>query len=252
MVSVPTIPPLYDYADFNAPLSTDRAAGLIRALGDLADARVADLGCGWGEFLLRVLEAEPKAHGLGIDTREDLVAEAARRARSRGVADRAAFEVRDAATWDGQSFDVAICVGSTHAWGGDPLEHTDRALVALRRTVRPGGLVLLGEAFWERTPTAEQLELTGIPLEQYGSVADLVDRADGHGFDLRTLSQATLDEWDSFESRHGLGHVDWLSAHPDGPDADQVRDEAAAHRRRWLRGWRGTMGLAYLTLVRRG
>lgn len=51
----------------NSPIDPDR---LDRIVADLAAARprsVADLGCGWGELLFRVLEAVPGATGVGID-----------------------------------------------------------------------------------------------------------------------------------------------------------------------------------------
>jgi cyclopropane fatty-acyl-phospholipid synthase-like methyltransferase len=245
----PEIPPLHQYTDFNSPLSSERAERLIQSLGPLTGARVVDLGCGWGEFLLRVLSSDATTHGHGIDLREDLVARARELADARGLSGRASFEAGDAGAWHGDDVGVVINIGSSHAWGGDPVTHTDNALAGIRRLLKPGGRAVFGEGIWERPPTAEQLATTAIPAQQYGSAADLVDKALAHGFELRGLSQASLDEWDWFESRHGLGHVDWLAAHPDSPDAEEVRKDAASHRQWWLRGSRATLGFVYLTLV---
>ena len=52
--------------DFNSPLSDDRAAELIAGLLPI-DGRVVDLGCGWAELLLRILDRVPSAVGTGVD-----------------------------------------------------------------------------------------------------------------------------------------------------------------------------------------
>ena len=48
----------HTYLDFNSPLSDARTAKLIADLGVARQDHVLDLGCGWGEFLLRVAEYE--------------------------------------------------------------------------------------------------------------------------------------------------------------------------------------------------
>ena len=60
--------------------------------------------------------------------------------------------------------------------------------------------------------------------------------------------QASLDEWDVFENAHGIAWERWLRANPDSPHADEIRAKADAYVRYRFHGWRGTMGLAYLTL----
>ena len=36
---------------------------------------------------------------------------------------------------------------------------------------------------------------------------------------------------------------------PDHPDAAEIRQDVDEHRSYWLRGYRGLMGFAYLTLI---
>ena len=43
--------------------------------------------------------------------------------------------------------DLALCIGSTHAFGGLP-----GALDAILGAVRPGGCLLVGDLFWQREP----------------------------------------------------------------------------------------------------
>jgi hypothetical protein len=42
---------------------------------------------------------------------------------------------------------------------------------------------------------------------------------------------------------------EWLAGHQDHPQAAETRKKADDHLSVWLRGSRGCMGLAYLTLV---
>jgi SAM-dependent methyltransferase len=221
---------------------------LIRSLGPLSGQHVVDLGCGWGELLLRTLTTEPTATGHGVDMDEVAIGQGRANALARGLTDRVEFDVGDAGAWSGRA-DVLIVNGATHVWGGEPGQHTSNALTEGRKLLRPGGRLLLGEGFWQQEPTEARLTAMPIPLDQYLSLPDLVDLALDNGYRLLSVSQASLDEWDDFESRHALGWVRWLAANPESPDAAEVAATADTHRDAWLRGWREVMGFAYLTLL---
>ncbi|TDQ50302.1 SAM-dependent methyltransferase [Actinorugispora endophytica] len=247
----PPLPPAYRNLDFNGPLSDAHAARLLRTLGPLDDRRVVDVGCGWAELLLRVLELAPTATGLGIDLDEEAVAHGRANAGRRGLADRVRLVASDAGAWQGAAADIAVNIGATHVWGGDPVEHTANALEALSAMLEPGGRLLFGECFWQRDPTdAELAAMYDTPREQYRTTRGLVDLALSYGFRLRALSQAGLEEWDDFESGHAQGREEWLLENPDSPDADEVRAAADRHRVARIDGWREVMGFAYLTLIR--
>jgi SAM-dependent methyltransferase len=204
--------------DFDAPLSDAKAYDLIAGLGSLAGATVVDYGCGWAELLLRALEGEPTARGVGVDLDRHALDRARANAVARGMAAHVRLEHADMTRWDAPRADVAISIASSQAWGG-----TGRALDALAQRLRPGGRLLFGDTFWERPPTDAALATA----DAWGSLADLVDLARAAGFRLVSLATANQDEWDARESRR----------------PDEQRD-------RWLRGYRGCLGFAYLTLVR--
>lgn len=245
----PVIPPLHDDLTFHGPLSDERAERLIRSLGRLDGCRVVDLGCGWAELLLRIVTSDPTATGYGVDEDSAAIEHGRANALARGLADRVTLDVGDAGEWSGTGVGVLVVNGASQVWGGEPTEHTANALAAGRAALRPGGRLLLGECFWEREPTAEQLDAMPMPLEQYLPLADLVDLAVGHGYRPHGITQASLDEWDEFESRHALGWERWLAGNTDSPHADAIRARADGHRAAWLRGWRGVLGFAYLTLA---
>ncbi|MFJ8961172.1 SAM-dependent methyltransferase [Lentzea sp. NPDC102401] len=245
----PEIAPLHEDLTFHGPLSEQRAARLIRSLLPLDDAHVLDVGCGWAEFLLRTLEAAPTATGTGVDLNAADIAHGQANAEARGLTDRVSLQVADVAQWHpDRPADVVIVNGASQVWGGDPLQHTANALTAARQLLRAGGRLLLGEGFWEREPTEDQLAAMPVPRDQYGSVAGLVDLAHAHGYRMLAVEQASLDEWDVFENGHGLAWERWLRDNPGSEHAPEIRAKADTARTYRLRGWRGTLGLAYLTL----
>ena len=62
-------------------------------------------------------------------------------------------------------------------------------------------------------------------------LADLVDMAVDHGFAVVGVHEATLDEWDEFESGFSAGCATWLAEHgADHPDAAEVPARAAGQR----------------------
>jgi len=128
----------YARLDFNSPLSDERAALLIAEAEPTGGERVVDLGCGWGELLLRTVTAAPGATGDGVDTSPYALERGRRNATARGLADRVTFHEAEAASWTGTGYDLAICIGSSHAWPTG----TDEALAALREAVVHGGRVI--------------------------------------------------------------------------------------------------------------
>ena len=250
---MPTFSPLHRDLTFLSPLSEDRAGRLVRFLTEDDPSTVLDVGCGWGELLLRVLEAAPAARGLGVDLDEEAVASAHRRAVDRGVADRATFEARDAREMEG-AFGAITCIGASQIWGpqvdeAQPLDYA-AALTALRALLPRGGRLVFGEGIWSAPPTpAATAPLAGRD-DEYVPLGELVELAERQGFAVMAAHEADLDEWDTFESGFTAGYARWLAGHADDdPEAADVRALAARQHASYFGGYRGILGLAYLHLV---
>ncbi|MEV4439552.1 class I SAM-dependent methyltransferase [Streptomyces sp. NPDC049577] len=252
-----TAPPRLTRLTFHGPLSEERAARMLRRL-TAQDARattpatVLDIGCGWGEFMLRFLEAAPGATGVGIDLNEDDLARGRANAEARGLAGRVGFVRESVADTARGPADLVLCFSASHALSdAPPPEHTAAALRALRRLVNPGGRVLLGEGFWQRPPSEEELSAMWpeASASEMHDLAGLVDLAVAAGFRPSWIETASQEEWEDFESGYQSDVEEWLAAHPGHPLAEETRDRVDRHRAMWLRGYRGVMGLAYLTLV---
>jgi cyclopropane fatty-acyl-phospholipid synthase-like methyltransferase len=119
---------------------------------------VLDLGCGWGELLLRILDAVPGAVGTGIDLREADLARGRHNAMARGLAGQVSFVEESAVGTAHGPADLVLCVGASHALSeASPRQATIDALSEMRRLVNPGGRVFFGECFWEHPPTPAEL-----------------------------------------------------------------------------------------------
>jgi hypothetical protein len=250
---MPTFTPLFRDLTFLAPLSESRADRLVAFLTENTPSTLLDVGCGWGELLLRVLEAAPATRGLGVDLDEEAMVDARGRAASRGLADRATFEARDARGVTGP-FDAVTCIGASQIWGPDvaeaqPMDYR-AALTALRGLVSRGGHLVYGEGIWSSPPTTAAVAPLAGRDDEYLAMGALVGLAESHGFAVMAAHEADLDEWDAFESGYTACYARWLAENgPEHPDADDVRALAARQHTAYFGGYRGILGLAYLHLV---
>jgi SAM-dependent methyltransferase len=73
-------------------MSDQRAANLIAGLAVAPQEHVLDLGCGWGEFLLRVAESEPTCGATGIDADAEAIERGRRNKSDRRLDDRVTLE----------------------------------------------------------------------------------------------------------------------------------------------------------------
>ena len=118
---------------FNAPLSEERASALVAALPISPGHHVLDLGCGWGELLLRILAAHPATTGTGVDTDKEALDRGVRAATRRGLHGRVEFVEAPAETFVDVA-DIVVCVASSHAFGGtgDALHWLRQSVIARR------------------------------------------------------------------------------------------------------------------------
>jgi SAM-dependent methyltransferase len=236
------LPGRYEFLDFNAPLSSSRADALVASLSRQSPLMVLDVGCGWGEMLLRILSACDESTGVGVDRDAALLDRGRANALDRGISTRVSF-VEDVVPVEGVSGDVVICVGADHAYG------TQRdALRVLRGLVNPGGRLLFGSGFWERIPSNVEAEAVGLTPDSLSDLAGLVDMALAEGFRPLFIQTANRDEWESFESGYLADTEEWLLDHGGDPTADALRAKSDSHRTEWLTGYRDVLGFAYLTL----
>ncbi|MER7924165.1 class I SAM-dependent methyltransferase [Streptomyces sp. NPDC096057] len=244
-------PPRLTRLTFHNPLSEARADGIVRRLAGAGPRTVLDIGCGWGELLLRVLAAVPEARGVGVDVNARDLARGRRNAEARGLAGRVEF-VEESAVGTGRGpADLVLCLGASQALSdAEAPEHTAVALRELRRLVGDGGRVLLSEGFWQHPPTEAELAgmWPGAHSGEHHDLGTLVDLAVAAGFRPEWTETANADEWEEFESGYQADAEVWLAGHDGHPLAAATRERLDRHRAQWM-SYRGVLGIAYLTLV---
>jgi cyclopropane fatty-acyl-phospholipid synthase-like methyltransferase len=224
---------------WNTPLSEEHAARLLDRLQIGRRHTVLDLGCGWGELLLRAVAH--RATGVGVDTDERLLERGRAAAADRGLADRVRFVRGPAEEWT-EPADRLLCIGSAHAWGG-----ARRALPALARLVTPGGRLLFGDGVWESPPTEPARELFGDDVLPAPELERLITAS---GWRILQRTVADLDEWDEFEETWRAGREEWRLAHAGDPRAAAVAAELAERLTEYVDVYRGVLGFTYLVLTR--
>ena len=227
---------------WNTPLSVAHAELLLDRLELEPGTDVLDLGCGWGELLLRAVEASGHGStGIGIDTDEQVLARGRVLATARGLDGRVQFVHAESVTWD-QPADRVLCIGASHAWAG-----IEQAMHGLERMVLPGGRVHFGEGCWERPPTVTAATLFG---EDVVTLAEIVRLARAAGWQVLHLSAATQHEWDDFEATWRRGRQQWLFDHPHDDRAPDLQDTLDAQLKEYVEVYRGVLGFGYLVLGR--
>ena len=229
-----------------APILGVNVNRLLRRTDRQPAARILDLGCGSGAWALQALAHLPDGHADGVDIDRYGLERAATAATERGLADRLTLHERDARTYvpDGD-YDLVLCVGSTHAFGG-----FTETLELAGRHVHPDGVLLVGEGFWEVPPTAEALAALDVKPEDFAGMAELVETAERAGWTPVYAHVSDTAEWDNYEWSWTGSLTEWALDNPGHPDAPGALALAREHRDQWLRGYRKVLGFVTLVLRR--
>jgi cyclopropane fatty-acyl-phospholipid synthase-like methyltransferase len=225
-----------------APLSDESVRRLLGRAVRHGDERLLDLGCGGGEWLLRALTEHPAVRAEGIDVSAHALTRAEKAATALGVRDRLVLHRRDATAYtSADPFEVVLCVGATHAFGG--LLPT---LTAMGEHLAPGGRVLVGDGFWEQPPSREAVDTLG----ELGDLQTIIGRVTSAGWTPVYGHISTRHELDDYEWSWTGTLASWALDHPDDPDGAEALAVASTHRDEWLRAYRSAFGFVSLVLRR--
>lgn len=223
------------------PLSSEKFERLCSLLGLSSKARVLDIACGKGEFLVRLAELYDIV-GIGVDLSPYCIRDCQTKHQQRVPAADLTFLEMDGAEYVPApygSFDVAMCIGASWVYGG----HRG-TIQALKRMVKADGLILVGEPFWLKTPSDEYLETEGITKEDYGSHWSNVQVGEAEGLRCLYTLVSNSDDWDHYETLQWWAVNDYCLAYPDDLDCSEIRDRKQRERSIYLREGRDTMGWA--------
>lgn len=202
------------------------------------ESRVLDIGCGRALLLTQILDHVP-CSCLGIDIIESVLDEAlpstARFLESGNLELRCEGFQPD--RFADASFDLTICIGSTHAVGD-----FQSALETLAGLTKPGGHVLAGEGYWLKTPPPAYLDFLDMKEEEHTSHSGNLRTGTDLGLRLVASVETSLEDWDRYEETYAKNVRDFARQHPEDADVEAMLARIEPWNRAYRTWGRGTLG----------
>jgi len=230
------------------PFTPEKLATLGAALRLEPGIRVLDLGSGSGEMLC-TWARDYGITGVGIDMSRLFTGQAKLRAEELGVADRVGFIHGDAAGYVAdEKVGVAACLGATWIGGG-----VAGTIKLLAKSLRPEGIILIGEPYWLRLPPTEDVarECDASSISDFLMLPELLGSFSDLNYDVVEMVLADQEGWDRYEAAKWLTMRRWLDANPDDDFAKDVRARLTLEPKRYAAYTREYLGWGVFALMAR-
>lgn len=228
------------------PFMPEQLVTLGNALRMTSDTHVLDLGSGSGEMLC-TWARDYGITGVGIDMSPLFSQQARQRAEVLGVSDRVNFIHNDATGYVADDkCDVVACVGATWIGGG-----VAGTLAQLSKSLKPGGILLIGEPYWRQLPPTEAVakECGATAIEDFLTLPAFVASFGALGYDVVEMVLADQAGWDRYEAAKWLTMRRWLEANPDDDMATEVRTQLTLSPKRHVTYTREYLGWGVFALM---
>jgi ubiquinone/menaquinone biosynthesis C-methylase UbiE len=235
---------------FSHPLPPEKLLHLATLCGVNAGTRLLDLACGKGELLVQWARAYD-LQGTGVDEDETLIDAAHQRANELEVWSQLQFVESDVLDFPQpfHQYNIVSCLSAT--W----LE-TDKALLiaTLREALKTtrGGLLLIGETFWQKAPPPEVCAAMGIGRDDLPLLGELVGQFFSADVQLLNMLLATTEDRDGFYSQQWQAVHQWIQQQPEHEDVPALRDWVQQNQQHYLQYEREYLGWGVFILHAEG
>jgi SAM-dependent methyltransferase len=229
------------------PTSVEKFGELIGLLRLEPGARLLELACGKGEFIVRMVERYGVT-ATGVDISPYCIQDAKEKLARRVPEARVELLEMSGADYRppaGQLFDLAACIGASWIFNGH-----QGTLKALNEMVQPGGLIVVGEPYWRQEPDPDYLAAAGFEQDTFGSHYDNVKSGEAIGLTLLYTLVSNHDDWDRYEALQWYAADRYGRRHPDDPDLPELRARMEQQKKEYLQWGRDTLGWAIYLLRR--
>ncbi len=229
------------------PMSKVKLDGLLSLLDIKKGSRVLDIGCGKGEFLIRLCELY-NIHGIGVDTSPYFIEDCKNNKRKRIPGSDIKFLEMDGAKYKpehNELFDLVACLGASFTYKGYA-----GTIKALKKIVKPGGLVIIGEPYWLTEPDYKYLKMTEIKKEEFNSHYKNIVIAQKEGLNCIYTLASNYDDWDHYETLQWLSAYNYIDINPGDPDNQELLKNIEKAKTSYLLYGRDTVGWAIYVFKR--
>jgi ubiquinone/menaquinone biosynthesis C-methylase UbiE len=226
------------------PVSADLLQSWLPQFELIRSSRVLDVGCGRAELLLHVLERY-SCHAIGVE-RSPIAIELAHQQKTlRFPQARLDLQCKNflAQEYPAQSFDLAVCIGSSQAMGD-----YRQALRTFARLVKPGRLVLIGEGYWKKDPPRSYLEFLQCEKDDLLSHAGNQSLAQELGYEVLQSHFATAAEWIEYEDNYAANLRSYFEENPSDPEIAMMQERLRGWRAAYLKWGQATLGFGLYLL----
>jgi hypothetical protein len=137
---------------------------------------------------------------------------------------------------DARRFDITLCIGAPFAIGT-----FDQAVDWLNARTKSGGVLAIGDIFARKRPWPEVLQKAFGDEHTMAEIANLLERK---GVVLTGVIEASVDDWNHYESQHFLAIEEWARANPEHPQKETLLERNARSKQQFLELERDYLGWA--------
>jgi SAM-dependent methyltransferase len=221
------------------PMNEEKFEKFCKLLRLKKKAHVLDIACGKGEFLVRLAELYGIS-GVGVDLSPYCIKDSLEKYRKRVPNSDIKFLEMDGAKYTPESYesyDLAMCIGASWIYGG-----YRGTIVTLRKMIKLGGLIVVGQPFWVNEPSKEYLNKVKIKKEDFNTHQNNVKKGEEEGLTCIYTLVSNCDDWDHYESLKWWNVNSYVRDNPNDDDIQELLERTKLEKDIYLQWERELLG----------